>query len=104
MDWRGFVRHVRARVRERLAPTDDADQSPATISRDLEIVRFVQDQGGRTTQPVLVDNLDVSEATVSRDLSDLESEGVIVRYSVGRIKVVEIDEENAVDALASRTP
>lgn len=52
-------------------------------------LRAVDD--GRIKQQALVDELDWSESTVSRHLSDLEADGIIERYQIGRENVVFLD-------------
>lgn len=52
------------------------------------ILRLLDEHDGRIEQAEVVSGLDLSPATVSRKLSALESEGRVVRYRVGRGKVV----------------
>lgn len=80
----------------------ESDERPVNTSRDLRIVRHIQEQGGRTTHRKLVDHLAVPEETVDRDLDDLETADVIVRHRTDQQDVVELNEEQAADALVRR--
>lgn len=57
------------------------------------ILRAVEDHEGQVQQARIVSELDLSPATVSRRLTDLEAEGRVVRYRVGRGKVVCLPDE-----------
>lgn len=52
------------------------------------ILGVVEGHDGRIEQAAVVSELDLSPATVSRKLTDLESDGRVVRFRVGRGKIV----------------
>lgn len=56
--------------------------------------RLDQVEGDRIKQQTLVDELDWSESTISRHLSDLEAEGTIERYQIGRENIVFIEDSD----------
>lgn len=65
-----------------------SDERREVRSSTERIVRAVEDHEGRVEQARIVSKLDLSPATVSRRLTDLEAAGRVVRYRVGRGKVV----------------
>lgn len=65
-------------------PIDGTDARSPTE----RILGTVEGHDGRIEQAAVVSELDLSPATVSRKLTDLESDGRVVRYRVGRGKIV----------------
>lgn len=61
------------------------EEMPTTEDRILDLV---DRNGGRIEQSEIVSHLQYSAATVSRRLGDMEEDGDVVRYKVGRKKVV----------------
>lgn len=70
--------------------------TPTELMTPRETLRHRLDQieGDRIKQQTLVDELDWSESTISRHLSDLEAEGTIERYQIGRENVVFIEDSD----------
>ena len=89
------VRRIRTEL-ERMLLAEPADQhAESTVlegSEDLStaerVLRAVTEGGGRIEQATIVEGLDLSPATVSRTLTNLEADGRVVRYRVGRGKLV----------------
>lgn len=67
-------------------PTDDLP--PFALTPTEEVVHLLRDRGGRASQGEIVEALELSPATVSRRLGEMEAAGRIVRYPVGRRKIV----------------
>lgn len=61
---------------------------PSTSSTTERIARMVEENGGRIEQATIVSRLECSAATVSRRLGEMEDAGEVVRYTVGRKKIV----------------
>ncbi len=57
-------------------------------TREERITQIVEQNGGRIEQAEIVATLDSSAATVSRTLCGMEDRGAVVRYKVGRKKIV----------------
>ena len=66
----------------------DGDADSLGLSPEEEILRLVRASDGRIEQGDVVEALSWSPATVSRRLGQLEAEGEVVRFPVGRRKVV----------------
>lgn len=73
---------ARAGARPRAAPEEEM------ATTEDRILDLVDRNGGRIEQSDIVSHLQYSAATVSRRLGDMEEEGDVVRYKVGRKKVV----------------
>lgn len=52
------------------------------------LLDLLEEHDGRMEQSEMVESTDWAESTVSRKLSSLESDGAIVRYRIGRGKMV----------------
>lgn len=87
------------RAWEALGRTLDAGSRPVDAGGEVvgssevrpptkRILQLLDEHDGRIEQADVVSALDLSPATVSRKLAALESEGRVVRYRVGRGKVV----------------
>ena len=68
--------------------SDDADLHPLAMTPSEEVLALLGGNGGRIGQGDVVDAFDWSPATVSRRLGEMEAAGDVVRYQVGRRKVV----------------
>lgn len=66
----------------------DGDSHPLQRTPNEEILALLEANDGRIEQGDVVDSLPWSPATVSRRLGELEAEGRVVRYPVGRRKIV----------------
>ena len=73
--------------RRETAPTD-GDSHPLRSTPAEEILQIVESRDGRIEQGDVVDALPWSPATVSRRLGELEADGRVVRYPIGRRKIV----------------
>lgn len=69
------------------ASIPDQDRSKYATTEE-RIVRLIERNGGRIEQAEIVSVVDYSAATVSRRLGEMEDRAEIVRYKVGRKKVV----------------
>lgn len=76
-----------ARLRRETSSTDGATDSLG-LSPDEEILQLLEARDGRIEQGDVVEALPWSPATVSRRLGQLEAEGEVVRFPVGRRKIV----------------
>lgn len=71
------------------APDGPASLPPdAFMDKDERVRQLLEEHGGRIRQPEVVKATSWSKATVSRLLSEMEENGEIERFRVGREKVV----------------
>lgn len=64
------------------------------------ILDLLEEHDGRMEQSDIVEATDWAESTISRKLTSLESDGAIVRYRIGRGKMVYLPDEEP-DAFTS---
>lgn len=71
-------------------PDGDGRQPERALAEpsDQYIERLLTAAGGRMRQQAIIAAADWSPATVSRHLSTMESQGQLIRYTVGREKIV----------------
>lgn len=68
-------------------PADDDDRLAGQLRTD-HVLELVRENGGRMHQSSIVSATGVSKSTVSRRLQELEADGDISRYRIGRRKLV----------------
>lgn len=89
------ARQIRTEL-ERMLLAEPADsRAERTVLKRVDgrstaerILQVVAEDEGRIEQASIVERLDLSPATVSRTLTNLEEDGRVVRYRVGRGKLV----------------
>lgn len=57
------------------------------------LLDLLEEHGGRMEQSAIVEATEWAESTISRKLTTLESDGAIVRYRIGRGKMVYLPDE-----------
>jgi uncharacterized membrane protein len=71
-----------------VADSTAPEREPLRPTPNEEILGLVDARGGRVEQAEIVDAVEWSPATVSRRLGELEDDGRVVRFPVGRRKLV----------------
>lgn len=75
-------------VRTEESTDADSDLQPFVLTPGEEVLQLLRRNSGRLNQGELVEALDWSPATVSRRLGEMEADGQLVRYQIGRRKIV----------------
>lgn len=58
------------------------------VTREEEVIRFLAENDGYAWQGAIGDALEWTKSKTSRTLSEMEADGRITRYQIGRRKVV----------------
>ena len=77
-------------------PTHNGEVEERYLTDQQRIIRLLSENDGKMWQGGLIDETGWSASKVSRALSEMETEGRIIRYQFGREKLVTVPESTAV--------
>jgi hypothetical protein len=71
------------------------DEPPAELlSNEEQVLRFLEERGGRAKQQEVVETLDWTAAKTSQVVSDMHDEGAIEKFRLGRENVLKLPDED----------
>ena len=78
---------------------DAADDGPPSelLSNEERVEQFLASQGGRAKQQAVVEALDWTEAKTSQVVNEMQSEGAIEKFRIGRENVLKLPEADDLD-------
>lgn len=68
------------------APSENPD--PSVLTKEERIIQLLNEQGGRMRQSNIVEEGDWSKSTVSRIISEMESDGDLIKIDVGQENLI----------------
>jgi len=84
---------------ETAAGEGDADDGPPSelLSNEERVEQFLESEGGRAKQQAVVEALDWTEAKTSQVVNEMQSEGAIEKFRIGRENVLKLPEADDLD-------